>query len=597
MGLEPIRQRHTPLKRACLPIPALPHFSNARVIISAWEGNVKNFFYFFLIIYIFSAKTHIKPKKGGFFTKKRLAAFLFVFCALLGGVILRVAYISVSGGEVSAAVIQSRKKLELAKSRAGIFDRNLEPLVNRDYERRLLIFPDLLEIPAILDFTDREELAEAFQRFEPTVMDTGGKIIEGEGIFNFSYPKRYSEKTSAPHIIGYMNGGKGVFGIEKSYNSFLEENSSSVSVVYHTDGTGRLLSGEEIILEEEKTAENCGVVLTIDANIQKAAEKALAKGVQKGAAVVMDIENGEIIAAASVPEFDPGNVADYLSSKDSPFINRAFTAYSVGSTWKLVVAAAALECGIPPSRNFECTGSLTVDGRIYKCHWEQGHGKIDMKRALEISCNPYFISLAEEIGGERILETAKNLGFGVPSYFGEGFSSAPGKLPSEESLSAKTVLASFAFGQGSLMATPLQLAALSSAIANGGKAVTPKLVLGTYDRSGNYEEEPEYSPNPVMSEKTAKILREMMISVVENGSGGNAKPKGSSAGGKTASAQTGQFDSGGNEIIHAWFLGFFPAENPKYAVSVLGEGMNSGGDFAAPVFGEICEEIHLLKYD
>ncbi len=526
-----------------------------------------------------------------------MASFLLVFALLLGGVLLRVAYIASGGISVEAAVLQSRKNLELAKSRAGIFDRNQKPLVNENPERRLLIFPDLLEIPAILQFTDREELAEAFQRPEPTVMDTGGKIVEGEGIYNFSYPKRYSEKTLAPHIIGYMNGGRGVCGIEMGYNDFLEENASSVSVVYHTDGTGKILKGEEIILSEEKSSENCGVVLTLDKDIQRATEKALASGTEKGAAVVMDIENGEIIASASVPDFDPANVADYLYAENSPFINRAFTAYSVGSTWKLVVAAAALEAGVSPNRTHNCTGSITVGDRIYKCHWESGHGEIDMKRALEISCNPYFISLAEEIGGERILEMAKNLGFGVPSSFGEGFSSAAGKLPSAESLSSETVLASFAFGQGSLMATPLQLAVLSSAIANGGKAVTPKLVLGTYDKDGNYEENPEYEANPVMSAKTSEILREMMISVVENGSGENAKPKNGSAGGKTASAQTGQFDSEGNEIIQAWFIGFYPAENPKYAVAVLAEGMNSGGDCAAPIFKEICDKIDILIYN
>ena len=113
--------------------------------------------------------------------------------------------------------------------------------------------------------------------------------------------------------------------------------------------------------------------------------------------------------------------------------------------------------------------------------------KGDLEKALEISCNPYFINLAIETGGEKILETAKNLGFGDPSCFGENWFSASGNLPSEEELLSKTVLASFAFGQGKLLATPIQLAVLSSAIANGGKAVTPKLVLGTYDKEGNFE--------------------------------------------------------------------------------------------------------------
>ncbi len=528
---------------------------------------------------------------------RRMTGFLCVMVVLLGAVLLRVAYIGSGGVSVEAAALQSRRTLELAETRAGIFDRNLSPLVNKSLERRVLVFPDLLEISAILEFTEREELADAFQKFGPSVIDTGGKIIEGEGIYNFSYPRRYGENPLAVHIIGYMNGGKGVSGIEQSFDSFLEENGKTVSVTYYTDGTGKLLIGEEISLEEEETSENSGVVLTLDSDIQRITEKALSEGTEKGAAVVMDIENGEILACASCPDFDPANIADYLEAEDSPFVNRAFSAYSVGSTWKLAVAASAIEAGISPERAYECTGSIEVDGRVYKCHWALGHGEINMEKALEISCNPYFIDLALEIGGECILEMAKNLGFGTPASFGDNYSSASGSLPSAGSLSAKTVLASFAFGQGSLMATPVQMAVLACAMANGGKAVTPKLVLGTYDREGDYTPTADYAANPVMSVKTAEILRDMMINVVENGSGTNAKPNEGGAGGKTASAQTGQYDSEGGEIIHAWFVGFFPAENPKYAIAVFAEGMDSGGDFAAPIFKSICDEINLLNYN
>ena len=515
----------------------------------------------------------------------------------MGTVVLRIAEISGGGFLKEAANFQSMRSFELSKTRAGIFDRNFLPLVNINKERRLLVFPETVQLSALGDFFDRDALAEIFGTQNPTVLDSGGKIIEGEGIFNFSYPERYEKSTLAPHIVGYISGGKGVYGIEKSYDEFLRENGKEISVTYHTDGTGRLLLGEEIVFNEEEVFEKSGVVLTVDSKIQEVTEKALLNGTEKGAAVVLDVENGEILAAASVPEFEPGDVSKSLEDENSPFINRAFSAYSVGSTWKIVVAAAAIEAGIPPKRTFECTGSVEVEGRVFKCHWESGHGKIDMEKALEISCNPYFIDLALEIGGERILEMAKNLGFGTAAEFGEGFSSSAGNLPTLESLFSKTVLSSFAFGQEKLLATPLQLAVMASAVANGGKAVTPKLVLGTFDKSGKYSATAEYSPNRVMTEETAKLLNKMMVNVVENGSGKNAKPKNLSAGGKTASAQTGQFDSEGNEIIHAWFVGFYPAEEPKYAVAVFAEGMNSGGDFAAPIFKEICDKIYLINND
>ncbi len=533
----------------------------------------------------------------GLFMKKRITGFLCTFMVLLGVVMLRMAVIAEDGIFAETAASNSTRTLELAKTRAGIFTRDSVPIVNRNYERRILVFPDILDVSAVSEYLDRDILAEIFGKKEPSAADIGGIIIEGEGIYNFSYPKRYSEDAFAVHVVGYINGGKGVSGIEKSYDSFLEENGSPVSVTYSTDGTGRLFIGGEITLSDERSFEKSGVVLTLDSKIQKTAERALSEGTEKGAAVVMDIKNGEILACASVPEFEPGRIADFLEAENSPFVNRAFSAYTVGSTWKLLVAAAALEKGVSPERKFECTGSTEVDGRIYKCHWEFGHGEINMEKALEISCNPYFIDLALEIGGEKILETAKNMGFGSRNDFGESFYSSGGNLPSEEELLSKTVLASFAFGQGELMATPVQLACLVSAVANGGKAVTPKIVLGTFDKNEKWEPTPDYSENPVINESTAGKLRKMMVNVVENGSGANAKPEKGGAGGKTASAQTGQFDDEGNEIIHAWFVGFYPAENPRYAIAVFAEGMDSGGDFAAPVFKKICDGTELLNYD
>ena len=188
---------------------------------------------------------------------------------------MKTAEISVGKNVLEVSESQSRRKVLLSETRAGIYFRNLEPLVNRNLERRILVFPDILDVSKISAFSERDTLAEVFSKKEPSVLDAGGKIIEGEGIFNFSFPERYSEKQLAVHIVGYMNGGKGVFGIEKSFDSFLSENGKEISVLYHTDGTGRLLKGEEIILDEEEIFEKSGVVLTLDPGIQKITEKAL----------------------------------------------------------------------------------------------------------------------------------------------------------------------------------------------------------------------------------------------------------------------------------------------------------------------------------
>ena len=484
---------------------------------------------------------------------------------------------------------QSTRTLTLFADRGDIFDRNGEKLVGQSGSWKLLVFPELLDTETIAEFRDDDDFVEALRSGRPVVLERGGEIRKGSGIFPFRVPVRYGEK-SAVHLIGYQNGGAGVSGLEKAYDGLLSSGAHA-TVTYSVDGTGRLLSGEKVTLSLPPEEEKPSLVLTLDKRIQSAVETVLKEQVPVGAAVVLDVSDGDILAAASVPDFDPENLAAALKAENAPFLNRAFSAYAVGSTWKLVVAAAALENGYPKSRVYDCKSAVEVDGITYHCHWAYGHGEIDMASALRVSCNPYFIDLAEEMGGEPILQMAKSLGFGMPSALGPDWNSAAGSLPTKAALSSRTVLASFAFGQGTLLATPLQMASLAAAIANGGYAVTPRLVLKATDGEGNVTEAPRYAPCRVMSEKTAAALREMMVAVVESGSGEKAKPKTGSAGGKTASAQSGQFREDGSEVIHAWFIGFYPAEEPRYAVAVLAEGMDSGGDYAAPVFRAICDKI------
>ncbi len=525
----------------------------------------------------------------------RIVSFFCVFICALGVVSLKVMYLGKGDTVKDAATVQSSRTVTLSEGRAGIYDRNLVPLVNEGTERKALVFPDLVDLNILKEFVGDEDFVESAKSSVPYVVDTEGKIIEGEGIYNFEVPVRYSNDQTAVHIIGYMNDKTGASGIEYAYDEILKKGTQKVTATYYADGTGRLLTGEDITVTVPDNDKICGVVLTLDKEIQEISEEALAAKTEKGAAVVMDIESGEILAAASVPTFDPLNLAASLASENAPFINRAFSSYTVGSTFKLVTAAAALESGVSTGRIYNCESSIEVDGREFKCHWEYGHGEIDMAAALRVSCNPYFIDLAIDIGGGKILEMAKNLGFGSAAEFGPDYSPSSGNLPTEEDVSYKTSLASFAFGQGKLMATPVQMASLVAAIANGGLAVTPSLVLGIYDEEGNFSEATKYESNRAMSEQTAATLREMMIGVVENGSGSLALPESGGAGGKTASAQTGQFDEDGNEIVHAWFVGFYPAEEPRYAIAVLAEGMESGGDYAAPIFKDICDGIASAK--
>lgn len=523
--------------------------------------------------------------------QKRIIAFFCAFMLALGGMCLRVLYLEKDGETENTAVLQSSRTVTVSKSRAGIYDRNGNPLVNNSHEWKALVFPSEADLSALKNFVTDKEFVERAKTELPVVVNTDRKVIDGNGIYSFKVPVRYSENQLAAHIIGYISDEKGVSGIEKAYDDLLSAVGSKFAVTYYTDGHGRILDGEDVRFNFDGTDGESGVVLTLSTEIQELTESVLKAELQKGAAVVMDAQTGEILASASVPCFSPNNIAASLSDRDAPFINRAFSAYTVGSTWKLVVAAAALESGISLHHSYDCTGSLDVEGVSFHCHWEYGHGEIDMPAALRVSCNPYFIDLGSSVGAKKILEMAGNMGFGIGTELAPGLFTTSGKLPSEAELGSSAALASFSFGQGTLMATPVQMAAMVAAIANGGYAVTPKLVLKTVDDDNSATDALTYEKNRVMSESTAEKLREMMISVVEQGSGINAKPKSGGAGGKTASAQTGQYDDDGNEIIHAWFVGFYPAENPEYAIAVFAEGMNSGSEFAAPVFKKICDGI------
>ncbi|MEG2144065.1 MAG: penicillin-binding transpeptidase domain-containing protein, partial [Oscillospiraceae bacterium] len=260
-------------------------------------------------------------------------------------------------------------------------------------------------------------------------------------------------------------------------------------------------------------------------------------------------------------------------------------------TFKLLTAATALEQGITPERAYCCNGNIKVGENIFNCHKLSGHGEINMHTALKKSCNTYFISLGIKVGGQNLLFKAKRLGFGSPFFLAPDIATGSGNLPTEEDLLSDAATANFAFGQGALTATPVQIACLISAMANGGNAVTPRLIEGTTtDGAAFSSHTARYSPQNIFLPSAAENVRRMMIEVVESGSGVKAKPEKFGAGGKTASAQSGQFVQGA-EVVHAWFSGFYPAENPQYSIVVLYEGGDSGGDMACPVFKEICDGI------
>lgn len=524
---------------------------------------------------------------------KRAAVVYGMCTVLLMAMVLRLCWV-VQSGYVQAMGSQSEYTLAVGRARGTIYDRSFEPLVDRESRAVSAVVPtdELVAQLAGAEQSTRMSLLAGLAEGRPFVVE--GDLGTGPGVTVFQLPRRYSDNTAA-HVVGYLDGaGQGVAGIEAAYNTLLEEMGEDYTLSCRVDALGRALEDETGAAPQSER--RGGVVLTVEREVQQLAERALAEGgVLAGAAVVLEVESGDLLAMASLPGFDRNDVAAAVAGEDGALLNRALCSYSVGSTFKLVVAAAALEAGLGAETRFECPGYAVVEGNVFRCHNLAGHGELSMGEALEHSCNIYFIRLAQALGGAAIRRMAVRLGFGSATVLAEGISGAAGLLTEQELLDGGE-LANFAFGQGRLSATPLQLAAMTAAIAGQGQYRTPRLVAGTTADGRTMETAaPRYAATPAMSAQTAETLRQMMVGVVEEGSGGNARPARGGAGGKTASAQTGVLDESGEEIVQAWFSGFYPAENPRWAVVVLCENGGSGGEAAAPVFRKICNGLARLQ--
>lgn len=525
---------------------------------------------------------------------RRRALIIFSFMAVLTCVVgVRVADLMLSTQSVSGAV--SGKRIDMAELRGTIYDCNMNPLTNAEYEFHLAVKPTVKALESLKTVIDNQALNSVRERMEkanPVVVKASDGIYDCSDILTVAVPKRYSADSLACHILGYVDSaGQGVSGIEKIYNLILSETSKSVYARFATDANGRVLLGENIEIPDF-TAPEKGVVLTIDKTIQRITENALDEsGAVCAAAVVIEIENGAIRACVSRPAYNQYKIADSLNDGNSPMINRAFMPFSVGSVFKPVVAAAALENGITEDFEYNCTGSVELSGVTFNCHKKDGHGVIDLKTAVSVSCNTYFIALAQETGAKKIINTAAIFGFGKETELDNYIVSYSGNLPSVDEIDSRAALANLSFGQGSLTATPIQICAMAAAIANNGVYCPPYLVEGTVDEDSEMTAIRHYSEKKqIISETVADKLRSFLLSVVEEGSGRRAKSDIISLAGKTATAQTGKLRNN-EEIFNAWFAGFFPYEEPKYAVVIMKEDGGEGAISCAPVFKKIAEEI------
>ena len=374
----------------------------------------------------------------------------------------------------------------------------------------------------------------------------------------------------------------GQSGLELRYEGYLKgEDGRHVEVV---NSLGRMISE----VSRKHPVPGRDVLLTIDYRLQRRAEE-LYEG-KAGALVCIDVRNGDILAMVSAPAFDPNNYAEefpqLVADSNSPLLNRAISSkFSPGSTWKVLIASAALQEGIiTPSSTEFCAGATNLAGRLFHCN--STHGEMNVVSALTFSCNVFFYKAGHRLGIERIAKWAQRFGFGDPTGIDLPYEVA-GLVPSQEwkrrvygTIWYPSETVSVSIGQGPLEVTPLQMAVFMSAVANGGKLYTPHLVRGIRERDGSITYFPRPAPRLVgIDEEHLAVVREGLYGVVNRGGTAvRARIPEISAAGKTGTAQVirKRFGKKPEDLPeefrhHAWFVCFAPYDEPEIAICVFVE--------------------------
>ncbi len=440
--------------------------------------------------------------------------------------------------------------------------------------------------------------------------------------------RQYPTDAMAAHLFGYVGEandtqiGDGITsgsiigqqGIEKVYNKLLQGSDGAKRVVVNSVGR------EIRTLDEVPPVEGRRVQLTIDYDLQKAAEDGFRNAGFNGAALIMDPRNGEVLTYVSLPAYDPNDFAAGIdratwaslnSNKLLPLQNRVIQGrYSPGSTFKIVVATAALEEGlVTPDYRVNCAGGATFYGRYFQCHLKGGHGSVDMRHALEKSCNVYFYTLGNMLGVDKIHKWSVNLGLAgktgidLPNEQESLVPSTEWKRQryNEKWYAGETI--SVAIGQGQVSVTPASLALMMATVANGGTRVTPHVVRAVDDGSGwKMAGPPAAVQGTKFRPETLAALHDGLWMVVNAaGTGARGRVAGRDVAGKTGTAQVisleGRKAARGSERDlrdHGWFVFFAPKENPEIAGVIFAEH-GEHGYLGAPIARHVIETYYAKK--
>lgn len=456
----------------------------------------------------------------------------------------------------------------------------------------------------------RVEKVSSIERVKTNVAKETGDAIRAYGLSGVKvdedYKRYYPYGTLASKVLGFTGAdNQGILGLEVKYDEYLQGTNGKILTL--TDARGiEIENAGESRLEPVNGYDLC---LSLDYNIQMYCEQAAKKVCTKKSAdsvsvIVMNPQNGELMAMVNYPEFDlndpftlVGDTGESVSAEEKQnLLNKMWRnqcisdTYEPGSTFKIITAAAALEEGVVKLDDaFFCPGYKIVEDRRIRCARTTGHGAETFETGIMNSCNPVFMELGERLGAENFAGYFKQ--FGLLSKTNIDLPGEAGTIMHKTENIGPVELATISFGQ-SFQITPIQLVTTVSSIINGGTRVTPHFGVSVQDADGNTAKTFSYETHEnICTAETSETMRYLLEKVVSEGTGKNAKIEGFSIGGKTATSQT--LPRSDHKYISS-FLGFAPADNPQVLVLVVinnPQGIYYGGTIAAPVAKEIFENI------
>lgn len=564
-------------------------------------------------------------KNKTFHKKKILVVFLAAFILILY-LIGRLVYLMVFDAEYyqqKAEDLHERER-DIKAARGEIIDRNGTVLATNRTVCTISVIHSQIENPEkviekLSEFLEMDadqvrkkvEKISSIERIRSNVDKRTGDKIRNLGLAGVKvdedFKRYYPYNELASKVLGFTGGdNQGIVGLEVKYEKYLKGINGKILTT--TDARGIELDG----VAEDRLEPEAGNMLRISLDytmqkyaLQMAEKVRTEKQADKVGIILMNPQNGEIYAMVNVPEFDL-NQPFMLNNEETgenltdeqrqDALNQMWRngcindTYEPGSTFKIITASAGLEEGaVHLTDQFSCPGYKVVEDRRIRCHKVGGHGAENFVQGIQNSCNPVFIEVGLRIGVDRFFDYFRQ--FGLMDLTGVDIPGEAGTIMHKKENVGQVELATISFGQ-SFQITPIQLATTVSALVNGGRRVTPHFGMEVLSEEGKKVKTFRYNAKKhIVSEKTSQTMRELLESVVAEGSGKNAYVEGYRIGGKTATSQT--LPRSANKYISS-FVGFAPADDPQIlgmCVIYNPQGVYYGGTIAAPVIGKIFENI------